>query len=219
MNISHHLPEDILTAYASGHLGEAWSLLVATHLALCPQCRKQAGEIETIGGVMLDTIEAAEIGQGAFDQLMQSIDDMPLEDKPHPLPASRRTPAILPEPLRSYLGGDLYALNWNRLGKGVFHIPIKTRDGNANARLLRVPAGQPVPMHGHRGDEMTLVLVGAFQTFQGHFQRGDIENADPSVEHMPIASPGEDCICLAVTDAPLRFKSLAARIIQPFIGI
>tara|TARA_R110000824_G_scaffold118960_14_gene272183 strand:+ start:317267 stop:317926 length:660 start_codon:yes stop_codon:yes gene_type:complete len=219
MNISHHLPEETLTAYATGQLSEAWSLLVATHLALCPQCRKLASEIENIGGAMLDALDEADIGNGSFDQLMQSIDDLPLEDKSLARPTARRTPAILPEPLRSYLGGDLYALDWKRLGKGVFHIPIKTRDANAKVRLLRVPAGQPVPMHSHRGAELTLVLVGAFQTHQGHFLRGDVESADPSIEHMPIATPDEDCICLAVTDAPLRFRSLAARMLQPFIGI
>ena len=217
MKISHHLPEETLVAYGAGTLSEAWSLLVATHLALCPSCRAEAERIESVGGALLEEIEPAEVADDAFAHLMQTIDDMSAE--PVPTRKSRPVPSLLPEPLKSYLGGDLHALKWRRLGKGAFHIPIKTRDGEAKARLLKVPAGQPVPMHGHNGQELTLVLVGAFQTYQGTFARGDIEGADESVEHMPIAAPGEDCICLAVTDAPLRFKSLAARLVQPFIGI
>lgn len=217
MKISHHLPEETLVAYGAGTLSEAWSLLVATHLALCPSCRAEAERIESVGGALLEELEPVDVADDAFAHLMRTIDDMSAE--PVPARKSRPVPSLLPEPLKSYLGGDLHALKWRRLGKGAFHIPIKTRDGEAKARLLKVPAGQPVPMHGHNGQELTLVLVGAFQTYQGTFARGDIEGADPSVEHMPIAAPGEDCICLAVTDAPLRFKSLAARLVQPFIGI
>ncbi len=219
MKISHHLPQETLLAYGAGSLSEAWSLLVATHLALCPSCRELANSMEGIGGALFNTLAPAAVSYDAFDKLMQTLDDSaldtPLVDK-NPV---RAAPAILPEPLRSRLGGDLYALKWRRLGMGVFHIPIKTSDGKVSARVLKVPAGQPVPMHSHNGDEMTLVLVGSFLTYQGSFGRGDVELADPSIEHMPIAAPGEDCICLAVTDAPLRFKSLAARLLQPFLGI
>ncbi|MFZ3033086.1 MAG: ChrR family anti-sigma-E factor [Parvibaculum sp.] len=219
MKISHHLPEETLVAYGAGTLSEAWSLLVATHLALCPACRAEAERIESIGGALLEELPPVDVGDDAFAHLMQTIDDTVAESEPAPVRPARAVPSLLPEPLKSYLGGDLHALKWRRLGKGAFHIPIKTRDGQARARLLKVPAGQPVPMHGHNGQELTLVLVGAFQTYQGTFARGDIEGADDTVEHMPIAAPGEDCICLAVTDAPLRFKSLAARLVQPFIGI
>ena len=194
MNIRHHIVEDTLLAYGAGNLSEAWSLMVATHLALCPSCRTRAHEAEKIGGALLEAlVPEAPLSDQAFASLMQSIDDMPPEVE---TPAVRAAPSVLPEPLRSYVGGDLYKL-----------------------RLLKVPAGRPVPLHSHTGEEMTLVLVGSFQTHQGSFQRGDVETADASVEHMPIAAPGEDCICLAVTDSPLRFRSLAARFIQPFIGI
>jgi putative transcriptional regulator len=66
---------------------------------------------------------------------------------------------------------------------------------------------------------MTLVLLGGFTSLGRRFGRGDVEIADDSVEHQPVADDGDDCVCLAVTDAPLRFKSLAARLVQPFIGI
>lgn len=224
MTISHHIPDETLLAYGAGSLSEAWSLLVATHLALCPTCRALASRMEGVGGALLDGLAPADVSDDAFGKLMQTLDDSDLDMLPEQNKSLRAAPAILPQPLRAYLGGDLYALKWRRLGMGVFHIPIKTGPiktgkGKVSARLLRVPAGQPVPMHSHNGDEMTLVLVGSFLSYQGNFGRGDVELADPSVEHMPIAAPGEDCICLAVTDAPLRFKSLAARLLQPFLGI
>ncbi|NCX21547.1 MAG: transcriptional regulator, partial [Rhodobacteraceae bacterium] len=34
-----------------------------------------------------------------------------------------------------------------------------------------------------------------------------------------IADMGEDCICLAVTEAPIRFTSMFYRALQPFFKI
>jgi len=51
-----------------------------------------------------------------------------------------------------------------------------------------------------------------FADDSGRFARGDVETADADLVHQPVAEPGEDCICLAVTDAPLRFRSPLARL-------
>jgi len=218
MSISHHIPDEMLLAYASGSAPEAWSLIVATHLSLCSDCRELVGKTEQVGGELLEDLAPEKLKDDAFEALMRTIDAQAGADEVSTKHAPR-VPSVLPEPLRSYVGGDLHALKWRRLGKGAFHIPIATADGKAQARLLKVPAGKPVPLHGHNGDELTLVVTGSFRTHQGVFRRGDIEVADDDVEHMPVAGPEEDCICLAVTDAPLRFKSLGARLVQPFIGI
>jgi putative transcriptional regulator len=90
---------------------------------------------------------------------------------------------------------------------------------DATARLLYIPAGAAVPDHGHRGTELTLVLQGAFVDETARFGRGDIEIANEDMHHMPVADIGEDCICLAATDAPLRFRGLIPRIAQPFLRI
>jgi len=79
--------------------------------------------------------------------------------------------------------------------------------------------GIAVPDHGHRGTELTLVLQGAFTDSTDHFGPGDIEIADEDLDHTPIADDGMDCICLAATDAPLRFRSLMPRLAQPFLRI
>jgi putative transcriptional regulator len=34
-----------------------------------------------------------------------------------------------------------------------------------------------------------------------------------------VATEGEDCICLAVTEAPLKFTSWIVRMIQPILKI
>lgn len=64
-----------------------------------------------------------------------------------------------------------------------------------------------------------MVLQGAFSDDDDRFARGDVEIADEELHHTPVADISEDCICLAVTDAPLRFNSLLPRLAQPFLRI
>ncbi len=224
MNAQRHIREDFLLDYATGTLGEGWSLLVATHLALCPSCRSQVRAAEAVGGVLLEEVTPAAMAPCDLDSLFARLDEGEAAEgvgEPHGInhPLVPVDKATLPSPLRDYLGGDLGDLKWRRLGFGARHIPVKTRDESCTVRLLRIPAGAPVPTHGHNGPELTLVLTGSFSDGDQVFQRGDVEEADESIVHQPIAGDGEDCVCLAVTDAPLRFKNLAARLVQPFIGI
>jgi putative transcriptional regulator len=63
------------------------------------------------------------------------------------------------------------------------------------------------------------VLRGAFVDETARFGPGDIEVANEAMDHMPVADIGADCICLAATDAPLRFRALMPRLAQPFLRI
>ena len=49
--------------------------------------------------------------------------------------------------------------------------------------------------------------------------RGDLEIADEATEPTPVAIGDVACICLAATDAPLRFVGLLPRLVQPFFRI
>jgi putative transcriptional regulator len=84
---------------------------------------------------------------------------------------------------------------------------------------LCIPAGQAVPDHGHRGLELTLVLQGAFRDDKDRFGPGDVEIADEADQHKPVAEAGCDCVCLAATDAPLRFRGIMPRLLQPIFRI
>ncbi len=134
-------------------------------------------------------------------------------------PSRKNKGAIIPDPLRSYVGGDLDQLRWKRLAPRVQQIPVSTADRRSTARLLRFQSGLTVPSHGHSGRELTLVLTGSLCDRDSVLYRGDVAETDEGTEHQPFAGPDEDCICLAVTDAPLRFKGMVARLLQPFFGI
>lgn len=218
MTVKHHLSDDLILAYGTGELDEATSLLVATHMALCPRCRAALEMTEAMGGVALESMPEAELDESEVDGLLARIED--LVAPPPPAPARKPVrPPVLPQPLRDYVGGDVDDIRWRGFGKGVRQLLVATGSSGAKARLLWIPAGAKVPEHSHGGLELTLVLDGSFYDQNAWFRRGDVEEVDANVEHQPIAGPEKPCICLAVTDAPLRFRSLLPRLAQPFLGI
>ena len=218
MNIDHHPSEELLLDYTTGALDEGWSIALATHLALCPECRQKVAEMEAIGASFMETIAPTAVTETLHAALSELSGDNVKTGKVVSEKADA-TSFVFPEPLRGYIGGDLDRVPWQRLGLGVYQSVIPTGDKQSVSRLLRIPSGKPVPTHSHGGLELTLVLCGAFSDETGRYGRGDFQEVDETLEHQPHAIAGEDCICLAVTDAPLRFSSLAARVVQPFIGI
>ena len=216
-NIKHHLTDALLTAYAAGTLPEAFDLVVATHISMCDECRARLAEFEALGGEVLEQMatDEAALDEGSLAATMALIAD---ESAAQPAARPVKAGSVFPGPLQAYAGADLDEVKWRRVGGGVSQKVLKTR-GDATVRLLRIPAGSKMPDHGHRGTELTLVLSGAFMDEDDIFAAGDIEVANEELHHTPIAAEGEDCICLAATDAPLRFKGLMPRIAQRMIGI
>ncbi|CAG0909186.1 unnamed protein product [Cyprideis torosa] len=96
---------------------------------------------------------------------------------------------------------------------------ILSANSDGSVRLLYIPPGQAVPDHGHNGLELTLVLQGSFRDETGRYGVGDLEVADEHTDHTPIADAGEACICLAATDAKLRFHALLPTLLQPIFRI
>ncbi|KIC38744.1 transcriptional regulator [Ruegeria sp. ANG-R] len=212
--IKHHLTDDLLMAYAAGNLPEAFDLMVATHLSLCDHCRARAESFDAVGGCVLQEQDASSsMSDGSLAATMALIAQGTPKAKP-----ARPSCSVLPSPLQDYVGGDVNSIKWKPVGMGVKQAILPTTS-EATARLLFIPAGAAVPDHSHNGVELTMVLQGAFSDEIDHFARGDVEIADQTIHHTPTADISEDCICLAVTDAPLKFSKLMPRLFQPFLRI
>ncbi|MCK6449561.1 MAG: ChrR family anti-sigma-E factor [Alphaproteobacteria bacterium] len=214
---SHHPDEALLLDYAAGALGEAESLAVATHLALCPDCRHEVADLESVGGAMLEEIEPAPLSGDSRAAVMARLDEAPpATPRRRPVPVAPGVAGLpLPEPLRSYLGET--GPSWRRIMAGVAEHQILAGPDGYRAVLLRIEPEIAMPVHTHRDREHTLVLAGGFTDAFGHFLRGDFSSTDPSVTHQPVADPGEPCICLAITTAPLRLTGRWARFLNPFL--
>lgn len=211
--IKHHLTDDLLMGYSAGTLPEAVNLIVATHISLCDDCRAGLAAYDAVGGALLNDAQE-EVSDTCLEGALALIRQGGMAE-PH---TTQRGDDTIPAPLAGYIGKSLSDVKWRPVGMGVKQAILRTSP-EATARLLYIPAGTAVPDHSHNGLELTLVLQGAFEDAEGRFARGDIEIADDDVHHMPVADISQDCICLAVTDAPLRFKGLLPRLAQPFLKI
>lgn len=215
---THHPSDARLLDYVAGSLAEPMALLVATHLALCPGCRSESGELETLGGALLDGLEPLPLTEGGIERLFARLER---QEESEDETAPRRTTdgeRDLPEPLRGYLGGALSSLPWRRLGP-IGQVQLLSQHPGFTTRLLSIRAGTAMPSHTHEGAELTLVLRGAFSDETGKYLRGDVAEADTHVDHTPVADPGEDCLCLAVTDAPLKLTGRFGRLVNPFVRL
>ena len=144
---------------------------------------------------------------------LASLDAKSLERKPSK--AVTEVPAVLCNLLGNVALDDL---KWKTKAPGVasYEIPLSQK-GKTHLQLLRIAKGRKMPEHGHGGEEITVMLRGAYTDHTGRYSVGDAADLDEDIEHQPVVD--EDCICLVATEAPTRFKSIWARLAQPFIGI
>ena len=208
--ITHHIPDGMLAAYAAGCLPQPYALVVAAHVSLCIECRAGHEAHQAIGGAVLEGARKEAVSGSLKARVLARL-DAPVVPEP-----TYERAGVYPGPVVEALKGK--APRWRALGMGIRQCILSSGPQGA-VRLLYIPPGQAVPDHCHNGIELTLVLQGSFTDATGRFGVGDLEVADQAVEHTPIADAGAPCICLAATDAPLRFTSLMPRLLQPFFRI
>lgn len=213
MTIAHHPPDDLLLGYASGAADEATALVLATHLALCPACRRTVAQAEAIGGMLLEDAGETPVASGAMRSVLSRLDEPATPER-----AARSSSSIVPQPLLSYIGADFEAVAWKKISRGVFYAPLFRR-GSAQAYLLRSAPGRGVgSRHTHYGEELTLCLTGGYSDETGRYARGDLQCATPDLLHETVADAGEDCITLAMRDARLKFSNPIVGLIGRWFG-
>ena len=221
MTAEHHPFEATLLAYAAGQLPEGLSLVVATHLAWCGECREAVATAEMAAGLLLAQGTPAECSEDLLARTIGALDrraEPTHSPRPTPLPALL-SELRLPQPLQTYVQ-SLGRARWRWLAPGVEQIPLVERTaGGGTARLLRVKPGMRMPRHGHHGTELAVVLTGAYEDELGRFARGDLADHGEETTHQPRSDRREGCVCLIATDRPLRFSAPLLRFVQPVLGI
>jgi len=223
MTPCYHPSEATLVAYAAGSLSEASSVVVATHLIVCPVCRDTVKLADMVGGIMFENAPSRQLSSASLDATVARLDAEP-DPRTRPQPASDDVlmnagaalglAGPLPATLAPYRLG-----RWRWLAPGVRRIRLPIHQESVGSLdLYRIAPGGSLPSHGHGGLEVTCVLQGSFSDQIGHFQPGDIAEMDASLDHQPIADMGGDCICLAAVERPLKMHGFLARLLQPILG-
>jgi putative transcriptional regulator len=213
--IQHHPALDLLTEYATGALGEAQALSIACHIALCEQCRRDVSELERVGGDLLEDLDPVAVAPEALETVLAKLDEP--YTPPRPPVVDDETRLMLPSPLWHYVEGGLASLRWRRVTPSLSSARLALSRARHGVDILRITAGRAVPRHTHEGGELTLVLAGGFTDETGHFARGDFAYADDHLTHRPVADPGDDCIALAVVEAPVVPTGVVGRLLRPLM--
>lgn len=219
MTLTGMIGDEWLMSYAAGALTEPEALLVATHVSYHPALHSKLADAEALGGALLEKLAPSALSDEALENVLARLDDA-VAPQVDAVPAPASVDPDIPRPLREYLGQPLDALRWKMMGPGMKQCRLGDGSGGQKLWLLKAAGGTRIPVHDHRGTEFTLVLRGGYRVRDLHYGPGMLEIASPEVrDHQPLIDDGEECICLVITDAPIRLHSWIGRLIQPFIGL
>lgn len=202
----------LMAEFVSGTLPAPLQVMLASHLEMNPSNREWLANLEAIAGIeLMDIKPAALLNRNA---MLENIFASDAESK---IELTEFTEDGTPDLLRNFIGSTVSDIQWKKNHfVGFEEVNLGEFDG-CKASLFKLQAGQGVPHHTHHGTEITLVLEGGFSDGTGHYVKGDIVVADGTVDHRPVADDDGECICFAVTDAPLRLTGPLGRFVAPFL--
>lgn len=224
--IKSHPTEAILYQYASGDLSSAMTLVVGTHVDMCPSCQQTVCDIEQdLCSKHLDTVvetlssplgSSAGLSKDKCDQMLEAIFSSEAKEpvKPDELICLQGRRFVLPRTLahnRSRIG------DWTNLVGKLWRAPVNIGE-RGQTDLIYMEPGTQVPEHTHKGQEATLVVDGVFNDENDQYSNGDFILLDAERTHTPQTSD-YDCLTLATLDAPLHFTSGISRLLNPFSSL
>ncbi|WP_035486871.1 ChrR family anti-sigma-E factor [Geminicoccus roseus] len=205
--------QELLMGYAAGQLPAPMALAVATHAALNPRARGIVRGYEEIGGAFLADLKPEPLAPGSLEAMLARLDE-----PPPPPPPMHGLESGIPPVLARHLPAPLDDMPWTWRGP-LCEYPLLTDMDGFDTRFFRLKAGWPVPKHTHEGLELTVVVRGAYSDNTGRYLRGDMAIADAAIDHRPWAERGEDCFCLAVTDAGRKLTDPILRLLNGIIRV
>lgn len=210
-----HPDLDLITEYTAGSLPLAQAACVSAHVINCEHCKRLTGQLTGLGANFFEELEPIAVGEAQLDAVLARLDEEPPLVYQKPAHDEKSTPAIV----QRLMSGNFSDLTWKNIGSALRINYLRTGDPTHEFALYHIKPGGKIPEHNHRGSEMTLVLQGGFSDSKGSYHEGDFIFRRPGDVHAPTALQSEDCICLAVLDAPLKFTNWKFRWMNPLLKL
>ncbi|MCA1928775.1 ChrR family anti-sigma-E factor [Rheinheimera sp.] len=212
--VKYHPTLELLEQYIEASLAPELSLAVAAHLDLCPHCQRIKMDLEAEAGAALINLPEADSTETDWQQMLSFITAQPevavkLEQRQPFSLQIQNSEILLPASLKPLMQNKL---KWLNLG-GISTAKLAGEDQH-NVSLLYIRKDSEVPQHTHLGLEITLVLKGKIYDESGCYGEGDLLINTPDHTHTP-RTMSEDCLCLSVLTAPLKFKKGLTRLLNP----
>lgn len=217
-----HPSDNELLEFSAGNLDWAVSICVAAHLQFCPHCKNKIAQFNRIGGSLLDNVEPAEVEISSFSNLMKRIKSAKPEPKLDEPKVNQELNSAraksLPSVVQKLIPRDK-ALKWSFVSPALRAAHLETGQDKYEVCFHKIKRGGKVASHDHRGTEITLVLEGSFSDSEGNYSAGDYIVKKPGETHRPMAAQDQDCLCLSVSEAPVRVTGLVGHLVNPFLTI
>ena len=208
--ITHHPDISTLMCCAAGSQPEAFAAVVASHLALCPECREEIRRMQEIGVALFDKLEPVPVScQPPVVAMRAGEADVGTPPSDREIIAGICKTGV-PMPLAKHVGCCLHDVPWQTVAPGIATYTIPLSKGCCGTlKLVMVQPGIALPEHGHEGAELTLVLTGSYTDEIGTFRPGDVADLDEEVTHRPVACPRDGCVCLTASYGAAPFEAKA----------
>lgn len=212
--ITHHPKEQLLQLFAQGELPASLSIAIAAHNEYCPHCQKLTEQFtQSASQQVFETTDATGDYQLEHDLLSMMDDIVSDEEQSVLVPAAAQQIALsyktvtLPRALT-----NTPLKKWSKMGD-VSRSRLDLNEEPMRSSLLDIAPGATVPMHTHKGFELTLILDGSFEDDMGTYQRGDFIWLDGQHTHSPVTKDG--CLCYTVSDDALKFTQGLSKLLNP----
>ena len=213
--------ETAIINYAAGKLTPARHALIACAIELNPDLAEFAALNTSVAASLLDEVKPVSLSPLFIGKVLETLSF----GHPYDVANDRNPKRIMNAPpvSKGLVNRDVIKnLSWKSLIPGVAVRDVlgnrKTKNGE-RLYLLKVKGGMRMPEHTHQGEEWALILSGGYHVDGKTYKRGDLHFENETNSHAPVTCEGEDCICLAMTEAPLVMKGWFPKLVQKVVGI
>jgi putative transcriptional regulator len=211
--ISNHPADELLAAYSAGSLPLSQALCISAHLEQCSSCLQELQQLNRVGSQLMQRLEPAPVPDRLKQDLFARLDSMDAETEKPAFDGDRS----IPKCLRQFIASGYRDLNWKRVSPSIHSVELCRDSNGAKVELLKIKPGGSAATHSHAGDEYTVILEGSFSDEHGLYRKGDFLVKGGDDRHTPVATQDRECICLAVTEGPVRLSGFFGRLLNPLI--
>lgn len=212
--IQNHPDDELLASYSAASLPLSQALCISAHLEHCDECAQKLQRLNQLGSELMHQLKPSPPDSSLKDQLLDRLDTI---DEDALVDRNSSGDVSVPRCLHQFIKTGFQEISWNRVSGDIQSYELCRDQNNARVELLRIRPGGASSTHTHMGDEYTVILEGSFSDEDGLYHRGDFLVRDASRQHTPVATQDRECICLAVTEAPIQLTGFFGRLLNPFI--
>jgi len=223
MSVRHQVPDEMLLDFVVGGAGAGKQVLLSTHLAMSGASRERYGMMREVGGALLEALDGEPLTQATAERVLRDASVAQLETTTELGRADQRSAdktklcgTVLPPPLASITQHAHDPKVWRTIGFGVKSVLLPCSSPKGRTHLLYARPGVQIAPHTHTGEELVLVLSGAFTDDGEVFEPGDLAVNDSSRVHAPVIDTSTPCLCLVVTEGPIRYTGKAGWLLNRF---